>query len=592
MSTDIVNRKINEIINNLTRQDAIRAEHLKKVPVCIFYGEMPVELPQLFQTELISRIGNSEAVEFVCVRMPEEMEAAVKAAVCHLQEKIEKGSISKVNSLYIPVFFMADQLKVDAVTDGINTINGLMRRFGFKDEFDIGFYCIFDYENMDGNICREQLEILQQRENGRFPLGIFTQTNMVRTVEQRYIKAVQAISMHIFLQCILQDISKINLNDENAVKFTLGYWKLDVLKQKFTDNILAMIVQQKNMLISDRDYYEQIGNIIKRITDIDLDRYRTIFKHLPVRQHNFTEKYYDAREMVRLLYGEENAFQKFMKENTQDIGSHEYIEDFFKSEVGNLYAVLNQLETALIQWKNYYTNEKNNLSESFDSLKYTIQINRKIKLSDIISEIDKYCWTSEGRIVQLERRICFIDTIIDYVKSPQFKEKMNELMGRNQAYADLLKIIRDESLHHDELQDKDFNHYSVPEWNMDLLSAENMNSIELELSKTNSDIATWMKKNTADILLYFVADLGEMKRSETFKSFYAARLNRLNELPGREMVFVGKIYENNSIDNLSRMVSSHMPNVNLKCCDWERDTCLEYFAFKELENLSEIYAMD
>lgn len=596
MSADIqVSRKLNEIINSLTEQGSIRETQLKRLPLCIFYGEMHEELRQLFRMELQSRVGSDYITEFVSALTSEEMEMAVEAAVYHFQEKTESGMIPKVNQIYIPIFFLANQVDAEKLIVCIHKLDDIMRRFGFEGEFEAGFYCIFDYEEMDGNACKEQLETLQKDERCKIPLGIFTQTNMVRTIEQRYLKAIQAISLHIFLQCSSKEmLNNSQLSGSKAIRYTLGYWKLDVLKQRIADKLLEIIENQNRQLIAEGTYYDKIGDNIKKTVDVDLERYQKMFMCMPVKHQRFTGKHYSMQEMMGLLYEDQDAFRHFLGANIPDAGEKEYILSFFHTGVGNLYAVTEQLEGALLKWKEFYSRKRNELSMNLCSQEHILRISKGIKLSDIIGNLCGYFWGPEGEIFQLDRRICFINAVIDYLHSQEFAEIIDGLSLRNRNDINSLKMARSESLLHDGLEDvKGGNSLSenieIPEWNMDLLSTENLkNAVE----NISAIMYTWMNDNAESVLAYFAAGVGGLKRQDAMKSYYAARLDIPKSTYEKEYLFLGKVYQKIDKEELRRMVSTQIPRAELKVCEWEAETCLECFAVKEIEDFAEIYAID
>lgn len=596
MSVDVqVNRKLNEIINNLTDQKSIRAMHLKRLPLCIFYGEMPVELRQLFQTEFMARTGDDSVVEFVCAHTCEEMETAVKAAVCHFQEKAEKGVIPKVNYLYVPVLFMANQMEAAQLISGIRRMNDTMRRFGFEEEYEVGFYCIFDYEEMDGNECKIQLEKLQQDEKCRFPLGIFTQSNLVRTIEQRYLKAVQAISMHIFLQCSMKDSIRVKEQGTELARYTLSYWKLDILKQKITNNLMTAIENQNRQLITEGNYYEQIGTNIERIMNVELGRYQRMFMCMPIKHQKLTGKHYSPHELMCLLYEDQEAFTHFLEENIPD-ANRENIEAFMHMGAGNLYAVAEQLENILLKWKEFYSKEKDRLFQTLKGQERMIQITKKMQWKDIVESLCNYRWISEGKIFCLDRKIRFIDAVITYLNSQEFFKQKQDLRTKNVDYANRLRMIQGESLLHNGLKLDIANEKTalkendnIPDWDMDMFSVERM---EREVRSVAATMSAWMYDNAANVLTYFAAGLGSLKRQDAMKSFYAARLDIPKSTCEKEFLFLGNAYLQEDIRELQRALSTQIPRTELRLCEWETETCLEYFAVKEIEDLADIYAID
>lgn len=555
----------------------------------------------MLQMELQERIGDNQAVEFVSILAPEEVGTAVQTTVRNFQEKAENGRIPRLDRLYLPVVFFAEQLEVKSMAACIRQVAESMRRFGFEEEYDAGFYSVFDYEEMDknaSNACKRQLDLLQQDEKCKLPLGIFTQDNMMRTVEQKYLKAIQAIAMHIFQQCISGDIVKIPKNSTQAVKYTLGYWKLDVLKYKISEYLLEMIDSQNRQLMPESAYYDQIGKNIEKITDVDLQRYQKVFMRMPVRQLKLARGYYSIPEMMRLLYEDDEAFTHFLMENIPDSGAEEYVKAFLQMDVGNLYAVTEQLEGTLLNWKEAYSKDRDSCSWYAGSREHTLRVTKGTKLTDIIESLCNYCWTAQGELFQLERRIRLSDAVIVYLHSQEFAEKRAEIALRNREYANRLKIMKGESLLLDGIKldgpkweenkaDRESLH-----WDMDLLSIENLQRLSGDIDRIQAKISLWMKEYAGNVLAQFAAGLGERKRKDAMKSYYAARLDIPKSTYEKEYLFLGKAYQTINTQELRQMVSTQMPRAEIEQCDWETDYCLECFAIREIEDLSEIYAMD
>ena len=124
------------------------------------------------------------------------------------------------------------------------------------------------------------------------------------------------------------------------------------------------------------------------------------------------------------------------------------------------------------------------------------------------------------------------------------------------------------------------------------MSPENLQRLSGDIDRIQAKISLWMKDYAGNVLAHFSAGLGERKRQDALKSYYAARLDTPKSTYEKEYLFVGKAYQTINEQELRQMVSTQMPRAEIKKCDWETDYCLECFAIKEIEDLSEIYAID
>ena len=86
--------------------------------------------------------------------------------------------------------------------------------------------------------------------------------------------------MHIFLQSMnAQNRVSIMWNQRgmNTPNFVVGYWKLDILKQKIVDYLIDCIMQQDMRVIESGEYRGRIHQLIDGMMDYSSDELLTVF---------------------------------------------------------------------------------------------------------------------------------------------------------------------------------------------------------------------------------------------------------------------------------------------------------------------------
>lgn len=603
-----IEQELNRLVNTVTCQNDTRMKHLVKHPLCVFFGSIPEEIREMLHTELTVRLGSERATEFIMVQEPEKIEEATVEALHQYQEKVENGAISQQhNSLFVPILFMADQIRAEELEKSLGSLECTMRRFGFKEDYQICYYCLFDYEEMDGSICKMQLEHLLQGTRSIYPLGLFTQSNMSRTVRQKYLKAVQAIAMHIFLQ-VSRD--KIGEKITNRM-FTLGHWRLDILKQKMADYLIQCIENQERQLVTEEKYMDYLKEALEETTDFQIERYIKSFMKAPVNYSGLesllphgvfrTGKAYSVENIMGTLYGDSQAFTKFMQINLPEIEESELRTEFMKRNIGNCYMVQHKMEEALSNLSQIYEQEKERKLIIKENKSKTIWIQKSSRAENIIEQLANQFWNNEGELFRLDRRISFISSIKKYIKTEEFTRKLEEYSKRNQEYLNQLKSIRREASGSDESilmqvneETEMHNVRRLPRWNQDLLAEGPLSGIQTDIMIVKEETGKWVGEHLKELLAGFVRSLGNLKRIDEMGNYYAARLDIPRNAMQMEILYLGELADrqNNFTDTITEMLQRELPRLIVKECNWETNMCFELFTLREIKDLAEIYAID
>lgn len=582
-----INRELNRMIDGVTKKSAVRQSRMKSLPLCIMYGKLPEEIGKMLQMELSVRTGNPQAAEFAIVPCAEEMEAAVTDSACLLKERIGYGALPECKRLYIAFFFMADKLDAADVKKCFWILAGLMRRLGYKGEYEVCYYCIYDYEKMaDEKKYQRAVQDLLRNTDTSFPIGIFTQTRDV-TAGERYMRAVQAMAMHIFLKCIQEGL-------EDYAMFTVAFWKKDVLKSSIVDYLMQSLEMQERKQEEDTAYNRRIGQVIDQITDFPVEEYSGIFKCFPVCTDNLKKGWYEPGELSKLLYGTKDAFREFLAENVGGLCEQSCVERFLEENIGNLYAVRKQLDKALQEYKK---DKERQMREQGESPEQPIKISATLKIREILDGLRLNSWEQEGKRFLLEYKIKYVEAVLNYLCSDQFKDTLREMEKETETQMNHLRLIRREFFSRKESESyaavfcKDTEPPGAA-WNQVIWSEGGLQQIEEMLTQLYDQVLKQISLNQSLIVAEYVKHLRELRRTEAPHSYYAARLDTLKEAREAEFLYVGSISKKINFGDLLTLSRTYLPKVEIRSREWEPDTCLEFFAVREITDLSELYAID
>lgn len=608
-----LNRMVNLVINQKQNQTGCR--ELWRYPLCILYGDAPDTICQMLEAELASRIGETHAFKLVRAKDRQGTDS-LKEAVNELRSNMEAGIIKVKNQFYIPVIFMADQLDADEMSRFMQSLFRLMEKLGFGDVYQVCYYCILNYELMDGNSFKMQMHKLKGREKADFPAGIFTQNHLYASEYEKYLKTIQAVAMHIFLQTSQPDRGICILRDGggNEVSFfTLGYWKFDILKQKIADYLIGCIKQQSEKMTEYGDYIELIKGYIDDIMEFNEEEWIKAYGLMPVNTRGLDEyfrlgnsrhpKMISFRELTEMLYGDVDSFLKFVRTN---IGSGKepcYLEAFWQKDIGNLYAVDRYLEKALADLKKYYIEERGKDKITMAGQNYDDMFcwKKHYSLVDVLGYLCSGFWSRDIKKIKLERKIEFIEELQKYIGLDEFKEKIEVLKSRNKEAASRIGSIRreafmdeDEIIKMDDEERNPLEEQRILAWDQNVFEEEVFEKIQEQLSVIYQNIEKEVRENIAELIGNYIGKIGELKRNNQSALYYAAKMDIPRFTQGKEYVFIGEINSgrNNILERIQSIVRNVLPDAEVKERKWQTGICFEVFAIKEIEDLAEIYGIE
>ncbi len=609
-----INSEVDKIVNKVTQQNRIRFNEITRYPLCILYKEFSENIEQMLEAELITKFGNEKAV--ILSKEPGgTMSNSLHQAVLYFQEKMEDGSLQRLNQYYIPIIFMADSLDASQMIADMRALHNTLKQEGLNDKCQICFYCIFDYAKMDGKKCREQLTLLQENKSGQYPIGIFSQDNTYKSEYSKYKKAIQSMVMHIFLQSMdLRARISMTWNYGRGIdsNFVVGYWKLDILKQKIIDYLIDCIMQQHKRITEIGEYRGRIHQVIDGMMDYTSDELLMVFSKMPVYYNQLNEYLQPGifrtardityRELMLSMYGSENPCYEFLKTNISDSTSEDYINYFFASaQLGNLYAVKNDLYSVLQEIQKDYEKEiKVYQSERISDSAY-YRIGHRTNWADIINTLKNNFWKIDAEIFRLERKIQFIDALIIRMNSPDFQKHIRENEERNRDEINGLVSIRAEAvmpanptLNAVNFQPSIQVNKSIFRWDMDVLNCGMFDAMQESIIDLKDQVDRWLQKNIVTVLGDFVQRLDNMKTNHLIESYYSARLYVSRNVREAEALFVAldRIGNGNDIQRIENIIRLSLPEVDIIQCDWENNMCFELFAFRKVKDFSDIYNMN
>ncbi len=609
-----INSEVDKIVNKVTQQDRIRFNEITRYPLCILYKEFSENIEQMLEAELITKFGNERAV--ILSKEPGgTMSNSLHQAVLYFQEKMENGSLQRMNQYYISIIFMGDSLDASQMIADMRALHNALKQEGLNDRCHICFYCIFDYAKMDGKKCREQLTLLQKNKSGQYPIGIFSQDNTCKSEYSKYKNVIQSMVMHIFLQSI--DLRKhicMTWNYERCIdsNFVVGYWKLDILKQKIIDYLIDCIMQQHKRITEIGEYRGRIHQVIDGMMDYISDELLMVFCKMPVHYNQLNEylrpgifrtaRDITYRELMLSMYGSENPCYEFLKVNIPDSTSEDYINLFFASpQLGNLYAVKNDLYVVLQEIQKDYEKEiKVYQSERISDSAY-YQIGYRTNWADIINTLKNNFWQIDAKIFRLERKIQFVNVLKKRIDSPDFQKYIRENEKRNRDEINALVSIRAEAvmpanptLNAVNFQPSIQVNNSIFRWDMDVLNCDMFDAMQKNITNLRDQVDKWLQENIATVLGDFVQRLDNMKSNHLMESYYSTKLYLPTNVREAEALFIAsnRVGSSNDVQRIENIIRSSLPEADIIQCDWENNMCFELFAFRRIEDFSDIYNMN
>lgn len=610
----VVEYKVNKIVNEIAEVERIRRHEVSCYPMCILYGHFPESVKEMLRLELISQMGMEEAVDMLHVINSEDTEVQIADTVNRFRKKMENGELHIRERFFIPVIFMADQLNAQDLQHLLLKLEKQMKKMGYENNYKLWYYCIYDYEQMNGLECKEQIQELLKKTGSKFSISYYTQTNHFVTEYQKYLKCIQSMAMHIFLKISKEDETIMNIENQNKTtnQYVMGYWKQDVLKQKIIDYLIDIIRRQEQELISRYDYFSYIKNIIEEVVGFDENRWINAFLKMPVNYtkvqeymqsspFSFRRPMISYGELLERLYGRADVFSCFIRHNL-GVGNEEaFIDSFFERNIGNLDAICNCLNPTLDKIKKDYENEKNKLLYSGRRYEDVFRFEKNCGIDEIHQSLAQVFWIKEAKIADLERKEEFVNQLKKRLKSEEFKNQIERIRERNAEEIKCLEVMRREVsmaegkfLKNVDFSMKENEMLRIPLWKEDIFDDILMEEIRDVLPQMKQKIQGWMHDYAKEVLGDFTRELGRLKMSHKLEEYYSARLIGFSMKEEMEYIYIGRkaLREDNELETLQTNIRTSLPWANLYERNWETDMCFELFAIKEVEGLYELYNVE
>ena len=597
-----VNYRLEEIIDSAAPEGDGRVSEVDKMPFCIVYGEVPQTICDTLEKELNMQTG-SESAKILChIRSMEEAAEGIDAAVRKHRENVERGNVPVFDNFSFFILFTAEKFRAEEMRVFLGLLQEKCRQKGFGGKYSICYYCIFDFEVMDGIPIKEEMDAFF-REN-RYPVGIITPNNVYSTDFQRFWKGIQAIAMHIFLSCSHTDGNRFGImQGEAACFFTLGYWKLDVLKQLLADHFISMLEGQSQRAATPEVCRDKVAEAIWQITEFDNSRWLDRFEKMPVLYSSGTEELFKAKwmglkrtkislaDLAARFYGQTDSYTRFLESNLEDGAEQEMVDSFFNRQIGNFYFVKNQLAAVLEELCKRYEQERKVCREQI-RIRECIVPDRQSTVADMIQILRARVWTKEGEVFRYTRRLRLIQRLLEQMETPEFKKKLDTIEARNLEQCNQLKVLRREIAWNDKESS-----FAEPVtvfgeetdqkllWQDDLLDESVLQNIRLNVEELQQRVCDFLEHNTDTLLNTFLCKLETLKRDKKLELFYAARLRPSYDSREEEILYLNAKYH-------SEMDWTHkLPYLSIQGRNWQGGSRMELFCIKEIKDLAQIYNM-
>lgn len=597
-----VNYRLEEIIDGALSKNGGRMLEMDRMPFCIVYGGVSQTICDTLGKELNMQTGSEFANVLCYIRGMEEAAECIDTAVRKYRENVERGNVPVFDNFSFFILFMAEEFQAEEMQAFLRLLQGKCRQKGFGGKYTIRYYCIFDYEGMDGIPIREEMNAFF-REN-KYPMGIITPNNVYSTEFQRFWKGIQAIAIHIFLSCSRTDGKRFDIGrGETARWFTLGYWKLDVLKQLLADHFISMLEDQNQRTAMLEMCRDKVAEAIGQITEFDNNRWLDRFEKMPVIYSSDTEEVFKAKWMglkktkisfddlsVR-LYGKTDGYTRFLEGNLENGTEQEMLDSFFDRPIGNFYFVKNQLAAVLEELYKRYEQERE-MCRAQILIKECIVLDRQDTVADMIQILRARVWTKEGETFRYTRKLQLIRRLQEHLETPEFKKKLDMIETRNLEQCNQLKILRREMAWDDKESSfaepvtvfgSEIDHKLL--WQDDLLDESVLHNIRLNVEELQQRVCDFLEHNTDAVLNAFICKLGTLKRDKKLELFYVARLRPSYDSREEEVMYLNTKYHSGTD------WTHELPYLSMQGRNWQSGSRMELFCIKEINDLTQIYNM-
>ncbi len=608
-----IDYRLSNAINTATEQNKIRTKELKNFPICVAIGEMPSAILDYLNDALKLRAGELEIAQ--CYRVEEgNCAEKMEAAVNYYKEKRENGKLQPIDDFYVAIFLMENLVEVGVVQAILEAIGNKMEKMGFRNRYRAGIYCFLDFENpaSESKILNWE-EMFQSK---RLSVCFFSQQLWGTSDLGKYQRAVNAAALHIFLNISLEDW---NLNVERAAlgKWkVLGYWKLDIFKYVIAEQLENYLVKREEKSEMEKEaYIRKIEENLSCMLKIDGKKMRCAFQAFPI-YYSRLERVMNTlpllfgknskctyRNMMETLYGDEEVFYTFLKENMDYEMVIKKIPEFLDKLPGNIADVEFRVPELLDIIEERLNEKRQECLYKQRIMDDYMQMTRNIAIQELIEELFRHVWEAEQELFQCELQMWFVGSLKAYLGQEAWRQKLEAIKEKNRNNIAFLRSIKRDVIPMEEMLkgEQEWQAYIdrgalklETAWNQDILDDGYAALLTEYIRQMGKPFEEYMKGKDKQIFTRFVTAVKSIRQSGEDK-FYTAYMDSARQTSEYEYIFVNeKLFGEEEYylpQEVNEKVEIEMPSAEIKYRKWVDDANIELLAFKELETIRGIYGM-
>ena len=608
-----IDYRLSNAINTATEQNKIRTKELKNFPICVAIGEMPSAILDYLNDALKLRAGELEIAQ--CYRVEEgNCAEKMEAAVNYYKEKRENGKLQPIDDFYVAIFLMENLVEVGVVQAILEAIGNKMEKMGFRNRYRVGIYCFLDFENpaSESKILNWE-EMFQSK---RLSVCFFSQQLWGTSDLGKYQRAVNAAALHIFLNISLEDW---NLNVERAAlgKWkVLGYWKLDIFKYVIAEQLENYLVKREEKSEMEKEaYIRKIEENLSCMLKIDGKKMRCAFQAFPI-YYSRLERVMNTlpllfgknskctyRNMMETLYGDEEVFYTFLKENMDYEMVIKKIPEFLDKLPGNIADVEFRVPELLDIIEERLNEKRQECLYKQRIMDDYMQMTRNIAIQELIEELFRHVWEAEQELFQCELQMWFVGSLKAYLGQEAWRQKLEAIKEKNRNNIAFLRSIKRDAIPMEEMLkgEQEWQAYIdrgalklETAWNQDILDDGYAALLTEYIRQMGKPFEEYMKGKDKQIFTRFVTAVKSIRQSGEDK-FYTAYMDSARQTSEYEYIFVNeKLFGEEEYylpQEVNEKVEIEMPSAEIKYRKWVDDANIELLAFKELETIRGIYGM-
>ena len=528
--------------------------YLTCLPLFWLCGNFPEGLRELFEEERKQR--TAEELPFKIYRPEntqesENVKQILKKAIENLAEwkeelKLETGH--DLTKFQIAFLFFAQPDQGEPVEEQLSAIREVFGHY----EYELQIYAFYDFTaaQEEKKKTMEILEKLRQEAS----VAVFTQ-ELLKPGKEAYTKAVHAICMNCFLNCVEDNAGKVvdvegreSSVQEKGTLYTAGCHTLDLREQ----------IQKTEEIEPVERYKERVKKAVEETASLFCKEKRKGFAVAPVCWQAVEEilpkglfksgMSLKISELLEYFYGNMQPLTQFLEENMPPV--QEVLPEFWEKEKGSTLQRKQYLGEYLKELLEEVCKEKQSLKKE-ESVGQTIWLKKGIQPEGLLamSVLDSYfIWEEKNYL--LERREALLQNLQNLLEQGIFE--------------DVADVGKEAAQKHEEL----------------LL--EKLSELMVQKDKAIS------------VLDGFGKSLSEKKIFAETTQYYGAKLNAVSLTihDGKTEVFYIKPWDKMplTVEGLGERMKSYLPSCVVESRAWQKEYCVELFVLRKLTDMSAVGA--